>query len=126
MTDRTLREPGPPMAPRRLVTRLVGLARALLAAVVVLGLVLGGAIWQATRMNRSIDRLDDDVAGVRSSQTTMAGQVEDLKGFVDDLREVTPDEASRDQAITNAVHQVPEIRAILCEAFPGASACQAG
>lgn len=53
----------------------------------------------------------------------VSASVEHLEDFVADLEEETPDEQARSQAITEAVRQVPEIRGILCEQFPEATAC---
>lgn len=50
-------------------------------------------------------------------------QVDRVEEFVDELEEQTPEESERNRAITEAVNQVPQIRSILCEAFPEASAC---
>jgi hypothetical protein len=51
--------------------------------------------------------------------------VDHLDSFVEDLEgPPSPTEQQENEAISEAVRQVPEIRAILCEQFPQATACQ--
>lgn len=51
---------------------------------------------------------------------------ENVSDYVDDLKEPTPEEVERNKAVTEAVQQVPQIKAILCsdDAFPQAEGCK--
>jgi cell division protein FtsB len=85
-------------------------------ALIVLIVVLVGYATQVHFGNEDDEQLRRDVAQLQQT-------VDELDAFVDELREETPSEQERNDAITRAVQIVPEIRGILCEAFPGATAC---
>lgn len=53
-----------------------------------------------------------------------AQNAQDVKDYVDDLREPTPAEQERNEAVTRAVQEVPRIKQILCDVFPEADGCQ--
>jgi hypothetical protein len=67
---------------------------------------------------RNVDNNDSTI-------DTTADNASEVKDYVDELRDVTPDEQARNDAVTKAVQEVPSIKAILCspEAFPEAEAC---
>lgn len=82
-----------------------------LVALVLLAVVIALGVW--------VRDLSDDVHKLRSD-------VDDLHEFVDEQIEVTPDEAEQSAAIAEAVRIVPELRVILCEAFPDVPTCASG
>lgn len=85
--------------------------RATLVVVIIVFVVAVALQFQVSSRNKSIDDIEAIVI--------------DLQEFTDTIEEETPDELERSQAIQRAVAQVPEIRQILCEAFPEVPACQA-
>lgn len=87
--------------------------------IAVLFVITIGLTWQSTRTNRDLDTL-------RQSTEDIQWVVHNLEAFVDEIKEPTEEQHKRDQAISEAVKQVPEIRSILCEAFPEASECASG
>lgn len=92
----------------------------ILLAITILNIVAtGGSIILLTSR-------DDDIDSISESVNVMDDNVAKVKTFVDDLEDQTPDEQRRNQAVTAAVEQVPQIKAILCSsgAFPEAEACQ--
>ena len=91
--------------------------RFIIFMVVVVAAVLVGFAILVQRNSGNIDRLQGNVEDLQ-------GQVRELNDFVDELREETPDEIAQNQAVSDAVRQVPEIKAILCEQFPLATACR--
>lgn len=70
-----------------------------------------------------IQRNNENIENLKGSTRDVSVSVDHLEDFVADLEEETPDERARSEAITEAVRQVPEIRDILCEQFPEATAC---
>lgn len=80
---------------------------------------------QIGQRNDVLNTIDAQVTDLQESQDQVQASVEDAQAFVTEMREVTPEEADRNAAVTEAVQQVPAIRSILCEAFPEATACQA-
>lgn len=91
----------------------------LIAIVCILIVIVIGVGWNSQRNSQHIDQI--------------SGDVHELKVFVDELKETTPDEQAQNAAVSAAVALVPEIRVkqteiieILCQAFPEASACQSG
>jgi len=52
-------------------------------------------------------------------------QVDHVEQFVTKLETPSPEERAQNEAVSKAVATVPSIKAILCEQFPEATACQA-
>lgn len=75
-----------------------------------------GVATITTRNSQNTDKAQHAIGRVEVS-------VDHLEAFVDDLEDQSPSEQERNTAITRAVHLVPEIKQILCDAFPGATAC---
>jgi len=92
------------------------LERFLMVLVLVIMVVVVGLAYLVQNNNRNIDRLDRNLAA-------MQVQVDHLENFVNDLEAESPDEEIQNQAVQEAVRQVPQIRAILCEAFPDVPSC---
>jgi uncharacterized protein YoxC len=70
------------------------------------------------RNSQNVDRVDDRLEDVSES-------VGRLEQFVDEM-EAGPssEQQAENDAIAEAVRLVPELKSILCEEFPQASACQ--
>lgn len=85
--------------------------------VVVAVVVIAGLAVLVERNSSNIDKIDMQLQ-------TVEEEVHDLTLFVAELKEETPDEQAENAAISNAIRQVPEIKSILCEAFPNATACR--
>lgn len=92
----------------------------LLAVLVVVAIGFG---FQVHSRNESTEILRSDVRSLQRDVDRVRAETQFLHEFVDTLTEETPSEQARNDAITRAVQQVPQIREILCEAFPGARAC---
>lgn len=92
------------------------LLRILPVVVFVVAVVVVGLAVLVQGNDDNIDKLNESVSSVEGS--TMR-----VERFVDELETETPSEAAQNAAVTAAVQQVPEIRAILCEQFPDATAC---
>jgi hypothetical protein len=76
------------------------------------------------RTASSVDDLEGTVSDLDAQVAVMAGQVAELKSFVDEVSAPpSAEEQSRNEAISNAVRVVPEVKSILCEQFPQATAC---
>lgn len=86
---------------------------------VVLVVVTIGLATQVHSRNRDIDQMEEIVGDTQEAVTH-------LEEFVVELETEDNDELARNEAITRAVNLVPEIRAILCEEFPEATACLGG
>lgn len=93
------------------------LTRAVPLVVSVLFVVVVGLAVLVQRNSRNVEDLTDATTHVQSS----THRVED---FVDELETETPEEAAQNAAVTAAVQLVPQIKDILCQAFPEATACQ--
>jgi hypothetical protein len=77
-----------------------------------LWVVVAGLAVLVQRNNGNIERLD--------------GRIDEVRTFVREVQDVTPEEAQQTEAITEAVKIVPELRIILCEAFPNVPTCASG
>lgn len=100
--------------------------KALPVVVLVMFVTIIGLATLTQRNNRNNEDIRDTVQRVEESITHVEDQVDRLDVFVDDLEAPNPEDEARNAAITEAVNQVPEIRGILCEQFPEATACQGG
>lgn len=99
-------------------TRWLGLA-AFILVVAAIGLVIA-----TQRMSKNVK---DNRRTAESNTETLAvlqKQVDHVERFVDQLETPTPEEQAQNAAVSKAVSEVPEIKSILCEQFPRASACQ--
>lgn len=110
---------------QRLLRTLTTLVKILIAGVVVIGVFLFVLEVQIQQRNETTDKLRDDMRELSGNVSSLSESVDDVQAFVNDFREQTPDEVERDAAIGAAVAQVPELRSILCEAFPETSPCRA-
>lgn len=61
---------------------------------------------------------------IREANDEIGTSVDDLEEFVDELEADDPEQEELNAAISEAVRQVPQIRSILCEHVPSATACQ--
>lgn len=102
------------------------LLRILPLVVFVSAVVVGGLGVLVQSNSSNIDALDANVTELNKSTDAVEASTKRVERFVDDLETETPSEAAQNAAITAAVNQVPEIRAILCEQFPDATACEPG
>lgn len=94
------------------------------AAVTLLSLVLVGLL----AIQYQVLEQSDHIARVENSTERVEFTVEELRAFVRRIEDEAGSETSRaqDEAIQEAVAEVPKIKSILCEAFPDATACQDG
>lgn len=105
-------------------TKVRAVADALMPLVVFLLFATTVALIVLVQSNDdNIDTLGDEVATLEDAVADVDQSTDRVETFVDDLEDETPTEAARNAAITAAVQLVPEIRDILCEAFPSATAC---
>lgn len=96
----------------------------LVMSIVVLFVVCVGLAITVQANARNIDHLEGQVADLTETAHQTQTSVDRLTTFVDELEAPPPpDEVAQDEAISNAVRLVPEIRDILCEQFPQATAC---
>lgn len=102
------------------------LVRILPAAVFVAAVVVVGLAVLVQQSDDNLDSLEDSVTTVEESVESVAESTERVEAFVDDLEEETPEEEAQAAAVAAAVRQVPEIREILCQAFPDVPACLEG
>lgn len=94
------------------------LMRWLVPVLFVIGVAVIGLILVVRQVSDNVDRLDQKV-------TVVGEQTQEVKSFVDELKAPpSAEEQRQNQAVSEAVRLVPEIRSILCEQFPQASACQ--
>ena len=97
--------------------RSAAIVRWLALIAFILVVAVAGLAVLVQRNSRNVDKL-------RGQLSTVQAQVQHLEDFVDELQAPpTTEEQAQDEAISNAVRQVPDIKSILCEAFPNASAC---
>ena len=82
--------------------------------------------WQILQLDDKLDKAANNTARNATSSEHVDERVAELKQFVDELKEVSPDEQQRDEAIGRAVSLVPIIVAILCEQTPNVPSCQGG
>jgi cell division protein FtsB len=83
----------------------------------ILVVAIAGLAVLVQRNSSNVDELQGQLA-------TVQAQVQHLEDFVNELQAPpTTEEQAQDAAISNAVRQVPDIKSILCEAFPQATAC---
>jgi hypothetical protein len=74
-----------------------------------------------------VQRNSGTVDDLQRQLTDVQAQVQNLEDFVAELQAPpTTEQQAQDEAISNAVRTIPEIRSILCEAFPDATACRLG
>jgi hypothetical protein len=66
------------------------------------------------------------VRDLATQQDQIQADVAALKAFTAEVQAVSDDEAAENAAVAEAVRIVPEIKTILCEAFPDASPCLEG
>jgi hypothetical protein len=104
----------------------VVLLRALPAVVFVAAVVVTGLAVLVQDNDDTIDTLGDEVTNLEDLVEDVDRSTKRVETFVDDLEEQTPEEAAQQAAVTAAVQQVPEIRTILCQAFPDVPACETG
>jgi hypothetical protein len=82
-----------------------------------LGLGLVASFINQQRISDNLDNLDKQVESTSE-------QVAEVKSFVDELQAPpSDDEQARNEAISAVLRLVPEIKSILCEQFPQATAC---
>lgn len=93
-------------------------------AMIVIIFLLAYTSVMLNRVDGNTDKNANATEANAEATQDLTESVADLQRFVDQLEEVTPEEAARNDAITAAVNQVPSIKSILCEAFPEATACQ--
>jgi len=93
------------------IKRLGMVTTALLVITVGLG-------WMVQGLNREVDSLKGGV-------DTVSASTNHVEKFVKQLEEdPTQEEVAQNQAVSQAVAQVPQIKSILCEQFPEASNCK--
>ena len=80
--------------------------------------------WVTQRNSHNTEDLTDSVNTLEESVDEIKRSTRHLEEFVEQLEVNSPEEQERNDAITRAVNEVPRIKAILCEAFPEASACR--
>lgn len=86
-------------------------ARLLALAAFAVTVVVSGVGLMVQNLNRDVDDVSKNV--------------DHMEKFVETLEAPpTANEAARNKAISDAVKQVPQIRSILCEQFPEATACK--
>jgi predicted PurR-regulated permease PerM len=95
------------------------LTRLILVAGVVILIIIGGLGFLVQINSRNIDKLDTSVAN-------MQVQINHLERFVSDLEEQTPEEQAENDAVQQAVTTIPELKSILCQAFPEVPECVNG
>lgn len=83
-----------------------------------------GTLTIVQRNSHNVDTLDKSVASMDRSVKSVKRSTDHLESFVRDLETESPQERARSAAITQAVQQVPQIREILCQAFPEVPACK--
>jgi hypothetical protein len=102
------------------------LTKILLFASFVLCMAVIGLAFLVQSNNRNIDELNASVDEIDEATSEVRISVNRLVAFVDEIEADQADPANQAQsdAISRAVAMVPEIRDILCEQFPDATACQ--
>lgn len=75
-----------------------------------------GLLVNSQRNSSNIDKLDDNVAEIRQT-------VRRLDHVASDIEDQTPEEQAQNEAISRAVEIVPDLKIILCDAFPQANGC---
>lgn len=75
-----------------------------------------------------VQRNNENIEDLRVVAEDTQISVNHLEDFVDALEaeQASPGDQAQDEAISRAVQLVPEIKQILCEQFPTATACQEG
>jgi hypothetical protein len=94
---------------------------------VVLVLLAAGAML-IQRNNENIEAVADSNRELKVAIEDINVSVDHLEAFVTEVEaaEADPNNQAQDDAISRAVAMVPEIKAILCEQFPDATACVGG
>jgi uncharacterized protein HemX len=95
------------------------LVKGLALVVVVMIVLIAGLTYQVQKRNQQIEQISDSAEHINE-------RVDELNRFVDQLQAPNEEEEAQQQAISRAVRLVPEIKSILCEEFPEASACLSG
>lgn len=90
------------------------------AVPMVVAILLVSTIGLALLVQRNSSNVDD----LNDSVTNLETSTQRVENFVNDVEEETPTERERNEAITRAVQEVPQIKDILCGEFPEAAACQ--
>jgi predicted PurR-regulated permease PerM len=97
--------------------KVIAMVKVLGFLVFVLLVVVIGLAYVVHRNSQNIENLDKGVHEVQES-------VDHVEDFVNELEQAPPEEVERNAAISEAVRQVPQIKSILCEQFPNATACR--
>jgi hypothetical protein len=101
------------------------IVRLLRWAVIVMAVFFAGMQWQVRQLSDAQDRTDDQLHAIGVT-------VDDIGGFVDDLQTVTPEEAARNQQVTEVLATVPGIASdtdtlvvLVCQLVPDPNQCLA-
>jgi hypothetical protein len=85
------------------------------AVLALIGVLVVGLLLLVLRLDDSVDAVQENDAEQTRVSNENADQIRELKAFVDDLQEVTPEEQAQTEAINRAVAQVPAIRELICD-----------
>ena len=80
--------------------------------------------YQITKRNTHIDTVSQSVEELEISVGRIEDVQTDIQSVAKDVAEVTPEEEAQNEAVATVLRQVPQIKGILCEAFPLSSPCQ--
>lgn len=97
--------------------RVLRLLRLVVYGAGVLVFACAALLYLTQELGREVDGVSDDT--MKTSE-----QVDHLEEFVEELEQENPEGVVQNAAIAEAVRIVPELREILCEAFPEATACR--
>lgn len=98
--------------------------KAAVAACILVFLMTIALQYQITKRNTHIDAVSQSVEDLEIAVGHIEDVQTDIQSVAKDVAEVTPEEEAQNEAVATVLRQVPQIKGILCEAFPLSSPCQ--
>lgn len=98
--------------------------KAAVAASILVFLMTIALQYQITKRNTHIDAVSQSVEDLEIAVGHIEDVQTDIQSVAKDVAEVTPEEEAQNEAVATVLRQVPQIKGILCEAFPLSTPCQ--